>query len=156
MSRQVVNAITQSRGPDQYLRMLTSYIGFKKQALPYAPINRTGTPTVRPKGEALNLARALVMDHSTHPLRWGIWIGVLLVTLNLVFMTLHTIGTPEHPMAFHTSLMFWVIALMIAVVGEYVGGLSSRTRDRPAYYVREEHTSSVLLREDRKNVVQQS
>jgi hypothetical protein len=26
-------------------------------------------------------------------------------------------------------------------------------RDRPAYYVREEHTSSVLLREDRKNVV---
>jgi hypothetical protein len=31
--------------------------------------------------------------------------------------------------------------------------LSQRTRDRPAYYVREEHTSSVLLREERKNVV---
>jgi hypothetical protein len=26
-------------------------------------------------------------------------------------------------------------------------------RDRPAYYVREEHTSSVLLREERRNVV---
>jgi hypothetical protein len=26
-------------------------------------------------------------------------------------------------------------------------------RDRPAYYVREEQTSSVLLREERKNVV---
>ena len=33
MSRQVVNAITQIRGPDQYLRLLTSYIGFRKQAL---------------------------------------------------------------------------------------------------------------------------
>jgi glycosyltransferase involved in cell wall biosynthesis len=31
MSRQVVNAITQIRGPDQYLRLLTSYIGFRKQ-----------------------------------------------------------------------------------------------------------------------------
>ena len=32
-------------------------------------------------------------------------------------------------------------------------GLSRRMRDRPAYYVREEHTSSVLLREERRNVV---
>jgi hypothetical protein len=28
-------------------------------------------------------------------------------------------------------------------------------RDRPAYYIREEHTSSVLLREERRNVVSQ-
>ena len=42
---------------------------------------------------------------------------------------------------------------MVAMVGEYVGGISRRNRDRPAYYVREEHTSSVLLREERKNVV---
>ena len=49
MTRQVVNAIMQIRGPEQYLRLLTSYIGFRKQALPYAPINRSGLATVRPK-----------------------------------------------------------------------------------------------------------
>jgi hypothetical protein len=48
---------------------------------------------------------------------------------------------------------FVVLAVMLAMVGEYVGGLSRRMRDRPSYYVREEHTSSVLLREDRRNVV---
>jgi len=42
---------------------------------------------------------------------------------------------------------------MVATIGEYVGGLFHRLRDRPAYYVREEHNSSVLLREERKNVV---
>ena len=60
MTRQVVNAIGQIRDVDQYLRLLTSYIGFRKEGFPYAPINRTGAPTVRPKLDALRLARALI------------------------------------------------------------------------------------------------
>lgn len=151
MSRQVVNAITQIRDPDQYLRLLTSYIGFRKEALPYAPINRSGEPTVRPKGEAVNLARALVMDHTTHPLRTVIWSGVIVAIFNAIVVVAHraALGTG----AVHEALAFLVIALMLAMIGEYVGGLSRRMRDRPSYYVREEHTSSVLLREDRRNVV---
>ena len=43
--------------------------------------------------------------------------------------------------------------MMLTVLGEYVAALTRRLRDRPAYYVREEHTSSVLLREERRNVV---
>jgi glycosyltransferase involved in cell wall biosynthesis len=139
MTRQVVNAIGQIRGPDQYLRLLTSYVGFRKQAFPYAPINRTGEPTVRPKGEAVALARALIMEHSTHPLRLVMTLGVIVAAIDLVW---------------HRSVAFFFTALMIAVVGEYVGNLSRRLRDRPAYYVREEHTSSVLLREERRNVVE--
>ena len=53
----------------------------------------------------------------------------------------------------HDAVAFVVLAVMLAMVGEYVGGLSRRMRDRPSYYVREEHTSSVLLKEDRRNVV---
>jgi polyisoprenyl-phosphate glycosyltransferase len=146
MSRQVVNAITQIRDPDQYLRLLTSYIGFQKEALPYAPINRTGEPTVRPKGEAVNLARALVMDHTTHPLRTVLWTGVVIAVFNAVVVAVQ--GGE-----LHDALAFLVLSVMVAFVGEYVGGLSRRMRDRPAYYVREEHTSSVLLREERRNVV---
>jgi glycosyltransferase involved in cell wall biosynthesis len=146
MSRQVVNAITQIRDPDQYLRLLTSYIGFRKEALPYAPINRTGAPTVRPKGEALNLARALVMDHTTHPLRTVIWTGVIIALFNAIVVA-------AQGGQLHDALAFLVLSVMLAFVGEYVGGLSRRMRDRPAYYVREEHTSSVLLKEERRNVV---
>jgi glycosyltransferase involved in cell wall biosynthesis len=146
MSRQVVNAITQIRDPDQYLRLLTSYIGFRKEPLPYSPINRTGEPTVRPKREAMNLARALVMDHTTHPLRTVIWIGVVIALFNAAVVAVQ--GGE-----LHDALAFLVLSVMLAFVGEYVGGLSRRMRDRPAYYVREEHTSSVLLREERRNVV---
>ena len=155
MSRQVVNAITQIRGPDQYLRLLTSYIGFRKKAFPYSPINRTGQPTIRPKREAVNLARALVMDHTTHPLRTVIWSGVALATLMFVFITIHAVADHDKNQ-FHAALAFLIVTVMIATIGEYVAALSRRLRDRPAYYVREEQTSSVLLREERKNVVNTS
>jgi len=151
MSRQVVNAITQIRDPDQYLRLLTSYIGFRKEALPYSPINRSGEPTVRPKREAVNLARALVMDHTTHPLRTVIWSGVVIAIFNAIVVAGQTSGGTTGGL--HDAVAFVVLAVMLAMVGEYVGGLSRRMRDRPSYYVREEHTSSVLLREDRRNVV---
>jgi polyisoprenyl-phosphate glycosyltransferase len=150
MSRQVVNAISQIRSPDQYLRILTSYIGFTKRGLPYSPINRTGVPTVRPKREAIHLARALVMDHTTHPLRVALWTGSALAVANLVWVA-------SHPVADNTELRFAfafvVLAIMLTFIGEYLSALTRRLRDRPAYYVREEQTSSVLLREERKNVV---
>ncbi len=146
MSRQVVNAITQIRDPDQYLRLLTSYIGFRKEPLPYAPINRTGAPTVRPKGKDVHLARALVMDHTTHPLRTVLWTGVVIAVFNAIVVAAQSGQV-------HDALAFLVLSIMLAFIGEYVGGLSRRMRDRPAYYVREEHTSSVLLREERRNVV---
>ena len=152
MSRQVVNAITQIRDPDQYLRLLTSYVGFRKEALPYAPINRTGAPTVRPKGEAVNLARALVMDHTTHPLRTVLWTGVTIAVFNAMIVAVRARAANDSAPT-HNAVAFVVLSVMLAFVGEYVGGLSRRMRDRPAYYVREEQTSSVLLKEERRNVV---
>jgi hypothetical protein len=153
MSRQVVNALTQIRGPDQYLRMLTSYIGFRKEPVPYAPINRSGGASVRPKGDALDLARSLIIDSTTHPLRVAVWTGVGLAALNLLFVTLHSAVGDIAGVAFHEAVAFLVIALMLLAIAEYVGSVSQRLRDRPSYYVREEHTSSVLLREERRNVV---
>jgi dolichol-phosphate mannosyltransferase len=151
MSRQVVNAITQIRGSDQYLRLLTSYIGFRKQGLPYAPINRTGAAIVRPKREAVHLARAQIMDHTTHPLRTVCWVGVVLAIFNFIVVAARSGGGNGEQM--HGALAFLVIAVMLAAIGEYVAGIVNRLRDRPAYYVREEQTSSVLLHEERKNVV---
>jgi polyisoprenyl-phosphate glycosyltransferase len=155
MTRQVVNAITQIRDPARYLRFLTSYVGFRKEALPYAPLNRTGKPSVRPPGEALALAHALIIDHTTHPLRLAGWTGVGLSMLSLVGVAVWTVAAGAG------RSLVWLLAIgqlgmlsvVLAVIAEYVAGLSRRVRDRPEYYVREEEASSVLLREERLNVV---
>ena len=154
MSRQVVNALTQIRGPDQYLRMLTSYIGFRKQPFPYAPIKRSGDADRAAQGR-----RARPGARARHRLdrrircasscgRASDW-----PLLNLLLVTLHSAWRVAGALAFHEALRVLVIALMLRAIGEYVGSISQRLRDRPAYYVREEHTSSVLLREERRNVV---
>ena len=155
MTRQVVNAITQIRDPARYLRFLTSYVGFRKEALPYAPMNRTGKPSVRPPGEALALAHALIIDHTTHPLRLAGWTGVATSIVSLVAVAAWTMAAGEG------RSLVWLLAIgqlvmlsvVLAVIAEYVAGLSRRFRDRPEYYVREEEASSVLLREERINVV---
>ncbi len=154
MTRQVVNAITQIRDPDRYLRMLTSYVGFRKQALPYAPINRNGRPTVRPKGEAVGLARALIIEHTSLPLRLVAWGAVLLSLMTLVAAGLSFFRRdPDGALRQQIALEFFIVTIVMAMIAEYLSGILRRLRSRPAYYVSEEQSSSVLLREERKNVV---
>jgi hypothetical protein len=92
------------------------------------------------------------MDHTTHPLRTVSWIGIVLAIFNFIIVAARNApgGSGEQ---IHGALAFLVLAVMVGTTAEYVAGITNRLRDRPSYYVREEHTSSVLLREERKNVV---
>jgi hypothetical protein len=161
MTRQVVNAITKIRDPESYLRVLTSYVGFRKEALPYAPINRNSRASVRPASDAFHLARSLTIDYSTQPLRFIAWLAVLLA-LMMTGLTgwQFAAGRADplrarvvDPVLFIMSLEFLIVTVVLAAIAAYVASVARRTRSRPAYYVQEEHTSSVLLREDRRNVV---
>ena len=161
MTRQVVNAITKIRDPESYLRVLTSYVGFRKEPLPYAPINRNSRASVRPTADAFHLARSLTIDYSTQPLRFVAWLAVsfgLMVTLLSGWQFFAGRADPSRarlidPLMFVMSLQFLFVTIVLAAIAAYVSSVARRTRSRPAYYVQEEHTSSVLLREDRRNVV---
>ena len=57
------------------------------------------------------------------------------------------------PVLFVLSIQFLIVTVVLAVIAAYIASVARRTRSRPAYYVQEEQTSSVLLREERRNVV---
>lgn len=161
MTRQVVNAITKIRDPESYLRTLTSYVGFRKEALAYAPINRNGRAIARPVGDAFHLLRSLTIDYSTQPLRFVAWLAVF-VALTLTALSgwqfYAGLADPARariidPVLFVLSIQFLVVTIVLAAIAAYVASVSRRTRARPAYYVQDEHTSSVLLNESRRNVV---
>jgi dolichol-phosphate mannosyltransferase len=161
MTRQVVNAITKIRDPDSYLRTLTSYVGFRKEPLPYAPINRNGRALARPIGDALHLLRSLTIDYSTQPLRFTAWLGVfsaVVLTVLTGWQFYAGRGDPARsqaldPVMFVLSVQFLIVTIVLAAMAAYIASVARRTRARPAYYVQEEHTSSVLLAEHRRNVV---
>jgi dolichol-phosphate mannosyltransferase len=161
MTRQVVNAITKIRDPDSYLRTLTSYVGFRKEPLAYAPINRNGRAIARPVGDAFHLLRSLTIDYSTQPLRFTAWLGVFAgVVLVALSGWQFYAGRAEpwrarqlDPVMFVLSVQFLTVTVILAAIAAYIASIARRTRARPAYYVQEEHTSSVLLAENRRNVV---
>jgi dolichol-phosphate mannosyltransferase len=161
MTRQVVNAITKIRDPESYLRTLTSYVGFRKSPLPYAPINRSGRAAARPLSDALHLLRSLTIDYSTQPLRFTAWLGVfcgMLLTLLTGWQFYSGRNDPLRareldPVMFVLSVQFLIVTIVLAAIAAYIASVARRTRARPAYYVQEEHNSSVLLAENRRNVV---
>jgi dolichol-phosphate mannosyltransferase len=161
MTRQVVNAITKIRDPESYLRTLTSYVGFRKEPLPYGPINRNGRATARPVGDAFHLLRSLTIDYSTQPLRFIAWLAVFCAVLLSALTGWQfyagrndpTRAQGLDPIMFVISIQFLIVTVVLAAIAAYVASVARRTRARPAYYVQEEHTSSVLLAENRRNVV---
>ena len=143
------------------MRTLTSYVGFRKEPLPYAPINRNGRALARPVGDAFHLLRSLTIDYSTQPLRFTAWLGVfsaMLLTIVTGWQFYAGRNDPVlarelDPVMFVLSVQFLIVTLVLAAIAAYIGSVARRTRARPAYYVQEEHTSSVLLAEHRRNVV---
>jgi dolichol-phosphate mannosyltransferase len=161
MTRQVVNAITKIRDPEAYLRTLTSYVGFRKEPLAYAPINRSGRATARPAGDAFHLLRTLTIDYSTQPLRFMAWLAVFSAMMFVALTGWQFYAGRNDParareldpVMFVLSVQFLIVTLVLAIIAAYIASVARRTRTRPAYYVQEEHTSSVLLAESRRNVV---
>jgi hypothetical protein len=141
--------------------VLTSYVGFRKEPLPYAPINRNARASVRPTADAFHLARSLTIDHSTQPLRFVAWLAVGFAAVLAVLSGWQFYGARGNPLRarlvdpviFVMAVQFLVVTVVLAAIAAYVASIARRTRSRPSYYVQEEHTSSVLLREDRRNVV---
>ena len=105
-----------------------------------------------------------MMDGSKHPLRIASGLGLLAAFLNLayavyviiVYLVRREVAPGWATLSLTSAAQFFALALMIAVLCEYVGLLSARLQDIPAYYVKDERTSPVMLERDRRNVVREA
>lgn len=160
LSRRVLNAISQIRDQHRYLRLLVRGVGFHQQPFPYQPIARRGRATRRPS-DSVNLALALITDNTIHPLRVVSWLGLIAAGANLVYGTYVMLIWAFKPdvaegwvtLSLQNALQFFLVALILTVLCEYVGRIFNRLREGPSYIVLEEQNSTILLREDRRNVV---
>ena len=164
LSRQALNALNRLRETGSRLRVFSSYIGYASAPFPYDPIGQTRRSRMRTPVAAVGLAAAMVLDNTAHPLRLASLLGVMAALLNLgyavyvlaVYLLRDNVAPGWATMSLTNAAQFFLLALMLAVLCEYVGRLPKRFGTDPGYYVREERTSAVLLREDRPNVVDQS
>ena len=161
LSRQALNALNKLRETGSRLRVFSSYIGYASAAYVYDPVGQTLRSRSRTPGEAVSVALAMVLDNTAHPLRVASLLGVAAALLNLAYavyvLVVYAMRADVAPgwatMSLTSAAQFFFLSIILAVLCEYVGRLPKRFGSEPGYYVRDERSSAVLLREDRPNVV---
>lgn len=161
LSRQALNALNKLRETGSRLRVFSTYIGYASAAFPYDPIGHTRRSRSRTPGEAVSLALGMVLDNTAHPLRLASLLGVAAAVLNVAYaayvLAVYAVRDDVAPgwatMSLTSAAQFFFLSIILAVLCEYVGRLPRRFGTEPGYYVREERSSAVLLRDDRPNVV---
>ncbi|EPX60395.1 Glycosyltransferase [Cystobacter fuscus DSM 2262] len=166
LNRQAVNAVIRIKEKYRYLRLQSFYVGFSSQSFPYELVWRKGLGRKgRGFWESVELAIAMVVSYSTHPLRWISWLGLGASGLNLLYMG-YVLGTyllrdrvaeGWTTMSLQSSGMFFLLFLCLSVLCEYVGRILEESRERPLYHVLEERNSNVLVADERRtNIVKES
>jgi glycosyltransferase involved in cell wall biosynthesis len=165
LSRQALNAITQIKDSYRYLRLFSSFVGYERRQFIYDPISRGSKLGKRGFFQAVNQAIALIIENSTHPLRFVSWLGLFAAAGNLLYVgyIFAVYFLKEDVIEGWTTLslqgagQFFLLALILTALCEYTGRVLDRLRDRPLYYIMEEKNSSTLLiDEERRNVLEES
>ncbi|MBL8859321.1 MAG: glycosyltransferase family 2 protein [Planctomycetes bacterium] len=165
MTRQTMNAVGQIKDKARAVRLFGSYVGFPHTYIEYTPTERRGEARMQGLREGIERGVGLIVTNSTQPLRLMSVLGVFLCVMNMIYVVyivsvyFFKVHTAEGwtTLSLQHAVMFVFLFAILAVLCEYVGRLLTETRDRPLYFVAEERTSSVMIRdEDRRNVVSES
>ena len=161
LSRRTVNAVTQAGRFHHQLFVRMAKTGYPSSAFDYEQlVQRDRRRLVSGIKDVLRL----LVFNSTKPLRWMSGLGMaislvvlLLTSFHLVFdlvKTGHLDSSAVILMFF--SIMFFTLFIMLAFFGEYLGRLLDDRGEQFSYSVLYEKNSSVMLDEDRVNVLKDS
>jgi glycosyltransferase involved in cell wall biosynthesis len=165
LSRQVVNAITQVEHKHRYLRLLSSYVGYRSQTFTYELIKRYKKRKAKSFFELSDLALQIVVVNSSRPLRFASYLGLLASMVNVVYMgyIILVYLLKDHvaegwvTLSFQNAVMFFLVSMVLTILCEYVCSILDRLKGWPAYYVADEKTSSILIADrERRNIVKES
>jgi glycosyltransferase involved in cell wall biosynthesis len=165
LSRRVVNSMIQVEDKYRYIRIFSAYIGYNSQTFIYEPIKRYRKPKIRGFRESINLGLQIIFLNSVHPLRIASLLSLFISGLNLIYLGYimlvylfkQHIAEGWVTLSVQSSVMFFFISIILAILCEYVGLMFAKLRGWASYYVADEKTSSVLIVDpQRRNIVQDS
>jgi hypothetical protein len=165
LTRAAVNALTRVRVRKRHFGLLAAEIGLTTATHPYRFIARGGkTPRVNLRRSARR-AVSLTLGHSVAPLRVVSMLGLggsamsLLYSLFVVgvYLTKADVMPGWTGLSLQMSGLFFLVFVMLTMIGEHLGRLVDESGGRPLYHVREEQASAVMLSDlTRRNVMSQS
>ena len=158
LSRRVVNFILQHPQPAITYRHLPATGGFSRANLTYsAPPRNAQTKRL---GENIDMGMRLLVSTTRAPMRLVTMLSLFGATANLVYsiyvlavaFLMPDVAPGWVSLSLQQSGMFFLISLVLMVLGEYMLHAASLSNEGPLYYVGQEFTSARMTRREKLNV----
>lgn len=158
LSKRVINFILQHPHPAVAYRHLPATAGFTRIRLEYSePPRQASTKRL---AESLERGMRLLVSTTRGPIRLATWLSMFGAAANLLYslyiVLVAVFKSDVEPgwvsLSLQQSGMFFLISLVLLVLGEYVAQLLRLSTAGPLYHIAQEFTSADLSRRQRLNV----
>ena len=161
LNRNAANALTRSGGHLRHVRHLAKQVGFGSVRYEYTLPEPTGPYSYTPNKQLIGKSIDILSNYSSHPLRavsyFGLFAGILNVFYALYVVVVNiTRGNIEKgwtSLSLESSIMFFLLFMILAMISEYVGKILVESRNEPPYNIMQELSSTISLADEtRRNV----
>ena len=158
VSKRVVNFILQHPQPSMTYRHLPASGGFAR-----ANLNYSATPRIshtKRLGESIDRGMRLLVSTTRAPMRLVTSLSLFGAVANIVYslyvVAIGFLKTDVAPgwisLSLQQSGMFFLISLVLLVLGEYILHMVSLSNEGPLYHIGQEFTSAHMARRERLNI----
>ncbi len=145
MSRRAVDALLQLRERHRFMKGLFSWIGFRQTEILYERSARAAGDTKWNYWKLWNFSIEGITSFSMRPLQFSSYFGFLIAIFAalygifiIIYTTVFGISVPGYPSLMVAVLFLGGIQLVtLGIIGEYIGRISTETKQRPLYFVAE-------------------
>jgi glycosyltransferase involved in cell wall biosynthesis len=161
MNRAAANALTRSGRFMRHIRHMGKRVGFHATNLEYELPQTKQIYTQVGPGTLWSRAIDLISNYSNHPLRMVTYFGLLAGLLNIFYaayvvtvnLSDSTVERGWTTLSLQSSLMFFILFLIMALLAEYIGKILNETQQEPPYHIMQELSSTVSIADEtRRNV----
>ncbi|SEQ92516.1 MULTISPECIES: glycosyltransferase [Pseudomonas] len=158
LSKRVVNFILQHPVPALTYRHLPATAGFAQTKLTYSSTPKA--PQNKRLGDSIERGIRLLISTTRAPMRLVNMLCMFGAAANLIYSAyVIAVGLLKSDVApgwvtlsLQQSGMFFLLSLVLLVLGEYILQVATRTNEGPAYHVAQEFTSAIMTRREKLNI----
>lgn len=158
LSKRVINFILQHNQPAVSYRHLPASAGFIKSYIEYQAPQKNRQP--KKLGESIEKGVRLMVSTTRAPMRLVTFLSLFGAAANLVYslyvvlvgLFVENVAPGWVSMSLQMSGMFFLISLVLLVLGEYILHMASLTNEGPQYHVGQEFTSAKMTRLAKLNI----
>ena len=158
LSKRVINFILQHPQPSVTYRHLPASGGFTRANLDYT--SEPASQSAKRLGDSIQRGMRLIVSTTQAPMRLVTTLSLFGAGANLIYsMYVVAIGIFKADVApgwislsLQQSGMFFLISLVLLVLGEYILHMASLSNEGPKYHIAQEFNSSTLTRNEKLNI----